>query len=152
MKGRKAYFFRKKEEKLDLLTGTCPLGLALAGPDMSKFRLSSKFASFESRNNIWGWFPYDSAWLWVEVTNKHHKTVLNQHFIWDVYRYPRNTKRKSNKNAVLVFALCLKARLEAMIVEEGFANLYDVLRLPYAKRGKTLLSGGSKKAWANLGD
>ena len=36
----------KKKSKTVLLTRTCPPGLALAGPDMSKFRLFVQFRTF----------------------------------------------------------------------------------------------------------
>ena len=36
----------ERKYKLAMLTRTCPLGLALAGPDMSEFRLLVKFRTF----------------------------------------------------------------------------------------------------------
>ena len=43
---------RKKEEKRALLTRTCPPGLVLAGPDMSKSRLLVQFGTFRVQNKV----------------------------------------------------------------------------------------------------
>ena len=40
----------KKKGKPALLTRTCPPGLALAGPDMSKVRVLDKFRTFRVQN------------------------------------------------------------------------------------------------------
>ena len=41
---------KKKKGKPVLLTRTCPPGLALEGPDMSKFCLLLKFPTFQIQN------------------------------------------------------------------------------------------------------
>ena len=40
----------KNKEKLVLVTKTCPPGVALAGPDMSKVRVLIKFCTFRVEN------------------------------------------------------------------------------------------------------
>ena len=42
----------EKEQKPALLTRTCPPGLVLAGPDMSKSRLLVQFRTFRVQNKV----------------------------------------------------------------------------------------------------
>ena len=44
--------FAEKKEKPALLTRTCPPGLALAGPDMSTFRLLIQFRTLRVQNLV----------------------------------------------------------------------------------------------------
>ena len=65
-------FWRKKEkEQPALLTRTCPPGPALAGPDISEFRLLVQFRTFRVQNLL---FDVISRWFCMVLRGEAQKT------------------------------------------------------------------------------
>ena len=70
-KNGKVWFLKKEKQKPALLTRTCPPGLVLAGPDMSKSRLLVQFRTFRVQNKV---FDEISKWFCMVFAGEAQKT------------------------------------------------------------------------------